>query len=107
MPGDVLVDGRVDEVRCRARAAAMGTDPGIAYRWGPSAVELGYPAMTMTYGKRPDKRYDPISVRLGWSNRSCMAPGRTALRAIAVTVEEAEPGAFEWVLLEQAQTGRR
>jgi hypothetical protein len=75
MPGDVLVNGRVDAARYRATAAAMGTDAGIAYRYGPSAADLGYPAATVTYGKRPDKSYDPISVRLGWSNRSCVSPG--------------------------------
>ena len=75
MPGDVMVNGRVDAARYRATAAAMGTDAGIAYRYGPSAAEIGYPAATVTYGKRPDKSYDPISVRLGWSNRSCVSPG--------------------------------
>lgn len=75
MPGDVLLNGRVDAARYRATAATMGTDAGIAYRYGPSAAELGTPAATVTYGKRPDKSYDPISVRLGWSNRSCVAPG--------------------------------
>ena len=75
MPGDVLVNGRVDATKYRATAATMGTDAGIAYRYGPSAAELGTPAATVTYGKRPDKSYDPISVRLGWSDRSCVAPG--------------------------------
>jgi len=75
MPGDVLVNGRVDAARYRATAAAMGTAAGIAYRYGPSAADLGYPATTVTYAKRPDKSYDPISVRLGWSNRSRVSPG--------------------------------
>lgn len=73
LPGDVLVNGQVDATRYRATAATMGTDAGIAYRYGPSAAELGYPVATVTYGKRPDKSYDPISVRLGWSSRGCVA----------------------------------
>ncbi|MGJ7492092.1 hypothetical protein [Variovorax sp. ZT4R33] len=75
LPGDVLLNGIVDAAKYRATAAAMGTDAGIAYRYGPSAAQSGYPAATVTYAKRPDKSYDPISSRLGWSNRSCVASG--------------------------------
>jgi hypothetical protein len=75
MPGDVLVNGAVDPAKYRATAVAFGTEAGIAYRYGPSAADMGIPMSTVTYGKRPDKTYDPLSVRLGWSDRSCVAPG--------------------------------
>lgn len=75
IPGDVLVNGAVDAAKYRATAALMGTDAGIAYRYGPSAAEAGVPAGTITYGKRPDQSYDPVSVRAGWGDRGCVASG--------------------------------
>lgn len=44
---DILAaDGSVDPALYRAMAAQISTDAGMAYRYGPSAAELGTPAFT-------------------------------------------------------------
>jgi hypothetical protein len=63
VPGDVVVNGAVSNAEYQAMAQKMGTDAGIAYRYGsPSTLPL--PGVTYP-GPRPDKSYLSTSVQRG------------------------------------------
>lgn len=61
----------MDAATYRATAALMGTDAGIAYRYGPAA-DASVPKVTITWGQRPTKSNDPMSGRLGWGDMGCV-----------------------------------
>ncbi len=100
--GDVMFNGAVSNAEYQAMAQKMGTDAGIAYRYGPSSADYGTASQSglPTYGKRPSQSMGMVSIQNpnGLGNRGCGWNGYCGKWQIGGALEYA-PGDYSSTIL--------